>query len=235
MGFLLFVLIQLHAQYPTVRERVNNLPTFDNNIIHFGYFLGYNQYDFKFEYIDSYYKDLQYKDIAVIPKKGFVVGMIGDLRINNFLNLRFEPGLYYSQRELVYPEYTEFTKESDRYRDIKSTYIHLPLLFKVNTLRINNFRPFLLGGFSTDFNLSSNQKNRDDNSGNVFRTTSNNLNYELGFGFEFYLYYFKFSPSLRGLFSFQNELVNDNDPDSPWTGKILNMFSRGVAIIITFE
>ena len=74
-------------------------------------------------------------------------------------------------------------------------------------------------------------KHRFDNSGMY----SNNLNYELGFGFEFYLYYFKFSPSLRGLFSFQNELVNDNDPDSPWTGKILNMFSRGVAIIITFE
>jgi hypothetical protein len=92
-----------------------------------------------------------------------------------------------------------------------------------------------VGGISTDFNLSSNEKNSDDNASNVFRTTSQNLNYELGIGFDFYLYYFKFSPSLRGIFSVQNELIPDSDPESPWTGKISNIFSRGVALIITFE
>jgi hypothetical protein len=197
--------------------------------------LGLNQYDFKFEYIQNYYKELMLKDIAVEQQKGFSVGLIGDLRINEYMNLRFEPGLFYNKRDLIYPEYAEFTKENDRYRDIKSTYIHLPLLLKISTKRINNFRPFIVGGFSTDFNLSSNQKNSDDNASNVFRVMSQNINYELGLGFDFYLYYFKFSPSLRGIFSMQNELIPDNDPESPWTGKINNMFSRGVALIITFE
>ena len=203
--------------------------------VHYGYFLGLNQYDFKFEYIQNYYKELMQKDIAVEQQKGFSVGLIGDLRINEYMNLRFEPGLFYNKRDLIYPEYAEFTKENDRYRDIKSTYIHLPLLLKISTKRINNFRPFIVGGFSTDFNLSSNQKNSDDNASNVFRVMSQNINYELGLGFDFYLYYFKFSPSLRGIFSMQNELIPDNDPESPWTGKINNMFSRGVALIITFE
>ncbi len=175
------------------------------------------------------------KDIAVEQQKGFSVGLIGDLRINEYMNLRFEPGLFYNKRGLVYPEYAEFTRENDRYRELKSTYIHLPVLLKISTKRINNFRPFIVGGFSTDFNLSSNQKNSDDNASNVFRVMSQNINYELGLGFDFYLYYFKFSPSLRGIFSMQNELIPDNDPESPWTGKINNMFSRGVALIITFE
>ena len=90
-------------------------------------------------------------------------------------------------------------------------------------------------GFSTDFNLSSNKKNSDDNFSNVFRTTSSNINYELGFGFDFYLTYFKFSPSIRGIFSIENELIPDSNPTSPWTGNIINMFSRGVAINFTFE
>ena len=175
------------------------------------------------------------KDIAVEQQMGFSVGLIGDLRINEYLNLRFEPGLFYNTRGLVYPEYAEFTKDNDRYRELKSTYIHLPVLLKISTKRINNFRPFIVGGFSTDFNLSSNQKNSDDNASNVFRVMSQNINYELGLGFDFYLYYFKFSPSLRGIFSMQNELIPDNDPASPWTGKINNMFSRVVALIITFE
>lgn len=225
----------LFAQYPTVRERIINLPTFDQKPIHYGYYIGLNQYDFKFDYVDYYYKELRYKDVAVIPKSGFCVGLIGDLRLNTFFNLRFEPGLYYSRRELQYPDIVGFNKESDKLREVKSTYIHLPIMLKVSTKRINNFRPFIMAGFSTDFNLSSNHKNRDDNASNVFRTTSQNLNYELGLGFDFYLYYFKFSPSLRGIFSFQNELIPDANPNSPWTGIIDSMFSRGIAIIITFE
>jgi len=226
----------LFAQYPNVKERIINLPNFDKRPVHYGYFLGINQYDFKFDYVDSYYKDMMYKDIAVIQKKGFNVGLIGDLRINDYFNVRFEPGLYYNLRELVYPEYRQFIKESDRNREVKSTYIHLPIYIKINAKRINNFRPFLLAGFSSDFNLSSNAKNSDDNASNVFRTSTKNLNYELGLGFEFYLYYFKFSPSFRGIFSFQNELIPDEvGQASPWTGNIINMFSRGVSLIITFE
>ncbi|MFL2596931.1 MAG: porin family protein [Flavobacteriaceae bacterium] len=226
----------LFAQYPNVKERIINLPNFDKRPVHYGYFLGINQYDFNFDYVDSYYKDMMYKDIAVIQKKGFNVGLIGDLRINDYFNVRFEPGLYYNLRELVYPEYPQFIKESDRNREVKSTYIHLPIYIKINAKRINNFRPFLLAGFSSDFNLSSNAKNSDDNASNVFRTSAKNLNYELGLGFEFYLYYFKFSPSFRGIFSFQNELIPDEvGQASPWTGNIINMFSRGVSLIITFE
>ena len=232
---LYLIVANANAQYPGVREKIQNIPNFDQKQIHYGYFLGLNQYDFKFEYIDTYYKDLILKDVEVIPKTGFSVGLIGDLRINTYFNLRLEPGLYYSQRELNYPDSFEFQRESDQIRNIKSTYIHLPLILKINAKRINNFRPFVMGGFSTDFNLSSNEKNRDDNSSNVFRVTSQNFNYELGLGFDFYLYYFKFSPSLRGIFSFQNEIVADENPNSPWTGKINNLFSRGIALIITFE
>ena len=223
------------GQYPTLRERVINLPNFDKKVIHYGYFLGINQYDFKFEYVPEYYTSMNYKDIAVDSKSGFNVGLIGDLRINEFFNLRIEPGLYYSKRDLIYPEFSEFEKDGDLRREVKSTYIHLPLILKINVRRINNFRPFLLTGISTDFNLSSNAKNTDDNLSNVFRTVSQNLNYELGLGFDFYLVYFKFSPSIRGIFSFQNEIMPDNDPNSPWTSKILNMFSRGFAINLTFE
>jgi len=233
--FASFFATGVYSQYPVVRERLINLPTFDKKPVHYGYFLGLNQYDFKFEYIQNYYKELMLKDIAVEQKKGFSVGLIGDVRINDYINLRFEPGLFYNSRDLIYPEYVEFTRETDRFREIKSTYIHLPLLVKISTKRINNFKPFIVGGFSTDFNLSSNQKNSDDNASNVFRVVSQHINYELGIGFDFYLYYFKFSPSLRGIFSMENELIPDGDPDSPWTGKINNLFSRGVALIITFE
>ena len=227
------------AQYSKLNERVANLPNFDNKFIHYGYFIGINQYDFKIDYTREYYTRQNYKDIVVDKKSGFNVGLIGSLRINEFVNLRIEPGLYYSTRDLIYPGYIEFTKESDQLREIKSTYIRFPLLLKISTRRINNVRPYLIGGISAELNLSSNQKNIDDNFNNVFRTTSKNLSYELGFGIDLYLNYFKFSPSIRGIFSMRNELIPDNPTqngiESPWTGKILKMLSRGFAINFTFE
>ena len=64
---------------------------------------------------------------------------------------------------------------------------------------------------------------------------TNSLYYEVGFGIDFYLTYFKFSPSIRGIFSLKNELVKDNDLSSPWTSNIENLYSRGLLINFTFE
>ena len=233
-SFLLLA-IGLKGQYSSVRERITNLPNFDEKILHYGYYVGTNSYDFKFEYIDNYYRLNNYNDIQVNSSSGFNVGLIGDLRINKYFNLRLEPGLLYTQRDLVYPSLRIFDSENDLIREVKSTYIHIPLLIKISAKRINNFKPYITFGISTDYNLSSNSRNTDDNSSNVFRTNSKSFNYELGFGFDFYLYYFKFSPSIRGIFSLNNELISDYDLNSPWTSNIKNMYSRGLVINFTFE
>ena len=233
--FFLFKYFSIFSQYPFVREKIENLPNFDKKILHYGYFVGLNDYDFKFEYSSNYYTLLNLNNIEIEKCNGFNVGLIGDLRINDFFNLRFEPGLYANQRKLIYPDQDGLNSENDKIREIKSTYIHLPLLIKFSSLRINNFKPYVVGGISTSLNLSSNEKNNDDNSNNVFRMKTNSLYYEVGFGIDFYLTYFKFSPSIRGIFSLKNELVKDNDLNSPWTSNIENLYSRGLLINFTFE
>ncbi len=227
--------ISAFSQYPFVREKIENLPNFDKKILHYGYFVGLNDYDFKFEYSDNYYTAKSLNDIEIERSKGFNVGLIGDLRINDFFNLRFEPGLYANQRKLLYPDQDGLNNDNDKIREIKSTYIHLPLLIKFSSIRINNFKPYVVGGISSSLNLSSNEKNNDDNSNNVFRMKTNSFYYEVGFGIDFYLTYFKFSPSIRGVFSIKNELINDNDENSPWTSNIENLYSRGLLINFTFE
>jgi len=207
--------------------------TTDNNLLRWGYFLGINNYDFNFDYNE----DL--RDIYVKRSPGFSVGLIGNLRINKFIDLRLEPGLLITTRELYYSQ-TYFQgfpdlNNSDLKREVKSTYIHIPLLVKFSTKRINNFKPFIVGGFSTALNLSSNETNPNDNSNGQFRTKKSMLFYELGFGVDLYLYNFKFTPSIRGLFAINDELIRDEDPNSPWTSNITSMKTRGVFINFTFQ
>ena len=59
--------------------------------------------------------------------------------------------------------------------------------------------------------------------------------YELGFGIDIYLEWFKFSPSVRGVFALSDEHVADNDINSPWTNNIKFMKTSGILINFTFQ
>lgn len=208
------------------KDPLINLENFQNKRLYFGYFLGFNSYDFKIDYKN------EAPDIQVKKTTGFNVGIVGDLKLHEYINLRFEPGLYYTTRELMFPN---FTTESAALRQVNSTYIHLPLLLKFSSLRTGNIRPYILGGLSTTLNLSSNSKSIDDNSAQRFRVKPWTTNYELGLGIDLFTPYFIFSPSIRGVFGLKDELIRDADPNSPWTGNIESMKTRAVFINFTFH
>jgi hypothetical protein len=209
--FFSIFMLQSEAQLFT-KERLVNNENFDKAPLSYGYFLGFNLYDFNIDY------NKNVKDIQVIKAIGFNVGLIGNIRINDYFDVRFEPGLVMSNRTLSFSN-TYFDgvtyKEKDLERELRSTYIHLPLLIKISTKRVNNIKPFIVGGISTALNLSSNQDNPDDNSKGNFRMTKNNLFYELGLGIDIYFTWFKFTPSIRGVFSINDEHIKDIDPNMP--------------------
>lgn len=208
------------------KDPIINLENFQNKKLYFGYYLGFNSYDFKIDY-----KTVG-PDIQVKKTTGFNVGIVGDLKLHEYINLRFEPGLYYTKRDLYYPG---FTKKIDALREVNSTYIHFPLLLKFSSLRTGNVRPYIEGGLSTTLNLSSNSKSVDDNLEQRFRVKPWTTNYELGFGIDLFSEYFIFSPSIRGVFGLKDELIRDKDPNSPWTSNIESIKSRAVFINFTFH
>jgi hypothetical protein len=223
LSFVFFIL-PLHAQFG--KDPLINLENFDRQRVHWGYFLGFNSYDFKFDYKEPF------REVLTQTSTGFNVGLVGNLRLQEYIDLRFEPGLYYTQRNLTF---TTIDILADRERETRATYIHFPLLLKFSSLRTGNIRPYLVGGFSQTLNISSNSKARQDNSEDRFRVKSWTSNYELGLGIDLYFEYFKFSPSVRGVFGLGDELIRDNFPDSPWTSNIHSMKTRALLINFTFH
>ena len=232
--FILIFLFSVNIGYSQLftKKKVLNNENFDKPSISWGYFLGLNNYDFNFDYKNNL------EDIQTEKSFGFNVGLIGNVRINDYLDFRFEPGLVMSKRSLIYDptnfNETEFNPIQHQ-RDIKSTYIHFPLLLKISTKRVNNIKPYITGGFSAAINLSSKEKSLDDNNLGQFRMKKNTFFYELGFGIDLYLEWFKFSPSIRGVFAISDELVTDEDPLSPWTSNIEFMKTSGIVLNFTFQ
>ncbi len=232
-----FLLLSNTTKAQFNEKPILNLETYDEPLLNWGYFLGFNQYDFKFDYKNDLTTSTnRLDDVQVLKSLGFNVGLIGEMRINEFFDLRLEPGLHYNVRNLRFTKFPDGERTlSNIEREVSSTYINFPLLLKVSTRRIGNWKPFLIGGASISMNLGSNEKSPDDNLAGTFRMKKTGYNYELGFGIDFYLEYFKFSPSIRGIFGINDELVRDNDPNSPWTGNIDAMRTRGLFVNFTFE
>ena len=211
------------------KERVLHRPNFDEKFIHFGFYLGVNQNDFKLDYKTSNFPDA---DIQIEAQTGFNIGLIADMRLHNNINLRFEPGLLSNTKTI---SFNHLSAQNEKTREIGSTYLHLPIVFKISTNRQDNVRPYLLAGISYDVNISSNEKNANDNSAGEFRMKTHNFMYEIGLGIDFYLYYFKFSPSIRGVFALNNELKYDGNNNSKWTSPIDFLGTRGVFLNLSFE
>lgn len=217
-----------HAQLLSGETVLNN-ENFDKQRWSWGYFLGFNSYDLNFDYKEV--RDHPYnKDFSADRTVGFNVGLIGNLRLNDHLDLRLEPGVSFNTINFQF-----IKSDQDSFREINSTYVHIPLLLKFSTTRLRNFKPFVVGGLSTSLNLSSNENNPDDNLDGQFRMTTNSYYYEVGVGVDLYLYYFKFTPSIRGIFAINDEMIRDDDPNSRWTSNVDKMSTRGVFINFTFQ
>jgi hypothetical protein len=224
IAIILLSSMVLSAQYTDDIPR--NRPFFDKKTLSWGYYFGMNFYDFKINY------DQEYHYITQESLPGFQVGLVGNWNINENLSFRSEPGVYFTNRKLIF---NNLLTAKDSIREITSNYVQLPFSIKLNTIRYGNIRPYITGGIIFAHNLNSWEDSHNDNEAGHFRMRTNVWMYEVGFGVEMYLFYFKFTPSIRGVFALQNELVPDNDPNSPWTGHLESIMTRGLYINLTFE
>jgi len=228
--FIGFILITLSITSVSAqrRDKVEYQQNWDKQKVFWGYYLGLDLKTFEISYINNVNTF-----INVVPKVGFNVGLIGDYRLHKNINLRLEPGLSSNSKELDFTYIEGGAKDS--IRTVNSTYLRIPLLVKFSTDRFNNIRPYTIGGVSYDYNFSSNQDNPEDNENGEFRMKKNNFSYEIGLGIDIYMPYFIFSPSIRGVFAINNELVRDDDPNSQWTGNIDYFGTRGIFLKLAFH
>ena len=88
---IFFLLLQTLYNLNAQNKKLENLRLDDSKSVRFGYYLGINFYNLKNNYFET--NNSQTFNLAVKSKPGFDVGLIADLRLNNFFNIRFHPGV----------------------------------------------------------------------------------------------------------------------------------------------
>ncbi|MDR0686656.1 MAG: PorT family protein [Dysgonamonadaceae bacterium] len=223
--FIFFGLILFFHPLFSQKQRVRNQPYGDYKLYHFGITVGMNFQDVVLTNSgvdtggETWY--------ATIPdySPGFSVGMISDLFLNPYMNLRFTPSLSFGDKvfEFVNPSSGEAFKST-----VRSNYLMLPVDLKFRSFRLNNYRPYVVAGAYSVLDLSL---KKDD----PILLKPMDYGLTIGIGSDFYLPFVKIAPEIRFCFGLGNIIEKDrSDLTNYDLIKYTNAITRGVSRMIIF-
>ncbi len=217
------------------REQLKNLPDFSKKNVHFGFTIGLNTMDFDIQKSANFLDNNEIYAIENQRQIGFHIGPVTSFRINDYLNFRALITLSFGQRDLNYWRLKDTLSPADglslHTMKIASTFWEFPLLLKYKAVRINNFAPYVIGGFNSKIDLSARKKIKPEEMPKI-RLNNFDPAYELGFGIDFYLEYFRLSTEIKYSAGFKNVLVPD---DTNYTKSIDKLSSRIIMFSLHFE
>ena len=234
------------AQFRPNSDREWNRTEQDEKKFSFGYYLGTNIMSYKVspkaqnDHLPNATSDDDgVNDHGLVylqqeSKPGFSVGLMGKLRLTDNIAVKVEPGVHFAQRKLLF-QVRDFENPEIYEREVKSTYLDIPLLLNFTGDRWFNTRPYIQGGFGYTNNLQSNEDKEDDNGQGIFRTNTHNFNWQAEMGIEIYFKRFKLTPSVKGIFFFNNELVPDKAETVGFANTLNSLQTRAVVFSLKFE
>ena len=211
-------------------KKPQNLPRYDFKKIHFGFTLGINSLNFNINKNNNFLNNDTLISMLSEDQKGFNLGIVSNLRLGKYTDLRFIPTLVFGERILNYSFNNQSNLPSQEKR-IESTMIDFPFSLKYKSERYNNFRTYVMCGIKYSLDIAS-QSEIDDEGQELVKLNNHDLMIEGGFGIDFYLQYFKFSPQIKLSHGIINILTKDS---TLYTETIKNLKTSSWMISFTFE
>jgi len=230
---LLIALLALLSLNVNAQRRKMNMPEHDDKAYYFGLTFGLNFSQYRIKYSQSFVDQDTFKSIQPRLSPGFNLGLMGNLKLSKFIDLRFIPSLSFAEKRIVtaYNTFRQDAADSSVDRSIESIYVHLPLQLKLKSDRLKNFRFYGMIGGKIDYDLAANAASRRTDE--WIKVSPLDIGYELGVGFEFYYPNFIFSPEIKLSQGLSNQLHKDNGV--PLTNAIQTLNTRMFVISIHLE
>ena len=215
---IFFILTMLVVVLPTSAQfsrTVQNRPYTDLRPFHFGLFIGTHLQDLELQNVGP--QIIQNEDGTETTRlitadqdrwdNGFMVGVLGELRINQHFQFLVAPAMYFGVRHLSFYDFTapksanpEGEEESEsgvllneRIQNIKTAYITCACDLIFGSVRNGNVRPYMIAGLNPVINLSGSESD-------ILKLKRSDLYFEIGAGCDFYMPFFKLRPELKFMF-----------------------------------
>ena len=213
------------------KQKVQYQPYGDNKLYHFGISIGMNFQDILLTNA-GIPTETDETWFATIPDyaPGFSAGLLADLFLNPYMNLRFTPMLHFGDKVFEFVE----PNSNQRYRTVlRSNYLTAPFDLKIRSMRANNYRPYVLAGVYAALDLG-----RKTDEAVYLKPLDYGLT--IGFGCDFYLPIIKIVPELRFSFGLTDIIIHDRtDLSDNSLRKYSDAIARGktrmISLVFNFE
>ncbi len=205
-----------------------NLPYYDDQLIHYGFLIGIHTSNYQIKYSDAFVESGLDSVHSIIPGRlpGFKLGFIANFHFFQYLDVRGSVTFGFYENDLTY-RYTDGT-EQNVLKD--ATMVEVPIYLKYKSQRRGNVGVYMLGGINPAFEASA--RGDEDNIKETLETKGFNLAMEVGVGLDIYYPLFKFSPEVKYAYSFTNLLQpNVNE----FNVGIQSLVAHNITFAITFE
>ena len=233
-NIILFLIIcSSEAAFAQKFKKPQNLPRYDLQKLHFGFTIGINSLDFIMNKNLNYVGTDSLVNVYSNNQYGFNLGIVSNLRLGKFTDLRFIPTLVFGERILDYNFKLNNNDENviNESKRIESTLLDFPFHLKYKSERYNNIRTFIITGVKYSLDIASQDK-IDDEGEELVKLKKHDIMAEIGFGIDFYLEYFKFSPQIKLSHGILNVLNKEN---TIYTKSFNQLRTNGWMLSFTFE
>ncbi len=233
----IFVSLSVFAQQGSMGSGgPQNIANYYGERIHFGFYLGVNRTNFVITTVNNWHALAgdSLKTILSAPSTGFNLGIVSELRLQEYVTLRFLPDIAFGQRNLEYHFAARDT--FDITKKVESTFLDFPLDFKIRSKRFGNFAAYMVGGGKYTLDLASQKDVHNTGlplASQVVKLAKNDFAVEAGAGVDFFLPYFKFGIEVKASLGLKNMLVPD--ASSILSTTIDNLHSKVFLVSFTFE
>ncbi len=166
---------------------------------------------------------------------GISLRLVAALNLSNRFELRFNPGLIFTDRPIFYTINPQRPPDPDQGYNVKkgveSILTTFPLDFKFKSDRIGNFRVYMLAGGKVDFDMAANAKTRKGDDKIKLKKMSYGI--EAGMGFNFYRKSVTISPEIKISNGINN--LHERNPNLIYSRVIDNIQSRMIVFSLHLE
>ena len=201
---LILLILLIPVMATAQKAKPKNDSNYDERLLHFGFSMGLNTMDFNAKMNPSDTNNWTAEVVSLKP--GINIQIVMDYRPTTYLDVRFLPGVSFGQRNLNF--YDEDGVLVNDEQQLESSFLEFPLLIKGKGMRLNNSRPYLIGGINFRYDLAA-KKEYDEDSDVYIRLRKADFYYEVGAGIDFYLPYFKLTIEAKMSNGLRDVLVHD--------------------------
>ncbi|MCR9289765.1 MAG: PorT family protein [Bacteroidetes bacterium] len=235
LGFNLILIITLLTINPLETKAQTskgnyNFLDFQQKPYYFGITLAYNTSKFRVFQSKDFILNDSLRSVESVTGPGFNLGIVTNLKIGNYFDIRFLPTLSFAERNINYARVkNDFPLV--RFRKVESVFVEMPFHVRYKSEPYNDFRLFVIAGVKYSFDVASDSRSRQAET--LVKVAPTDFAFEVGAGIQFFFPYFIFSPEIKFSNGFNNSLIFDkNLQESNVIEKIL---SRTFTLSLHFE